>query len=83
MFLHMWVHDVEQVLYVGTGLLMWWPVLSDEPLRWRLPYLLRMFVLFASMAPETVVGLALFQTTANPVPALDARGWGPSSVDDV
>jgi putative copper resistance protein D len=83
MFVHMWAHHVEQVLYVGTGLLVWWPVLSDEPLRWRLPYLLRMFALFAAMVPETIIGLALFQTATNPVPALDARGWGPSPLNDV
>ncbi|MGH3498469.1 MAG: cytochrome c oxidase assembly protein [Nocardioidaceae bacterium] len=85
MLTHMWVHDVENVLYLVAGLWFLLPVLGNEPIRWRPPLLLRMFVLFLAMAPDTVVGVVLLQTDHVLFPALAAnhQSWAPSVVHDI
>jgi putative copper resistance protein D len=85
MMLHPWLHQVEHVLYLGAGYLFLLPLLGDEPIRWRPPYLMRLVVLFIAMAPETVVGIVLLQADHELFPAYAAvpRDWGPSPLDDL
>ena len=56
------------------------PLLGDEPIRWRPPYLMRLVVLFIAMAPETIVGIVLLQANHELFPAYAEiqRTWGPT-----
>src|SRR5438874_2164585 len=95
MLTHMWLHQVEIVLYLGSGYLFFLPVLDDEPLRRRrgadkgskrtLAYPLRVFLLFLGMVVDTVVGVVLMMSVNEPFPAYAAVGrtWGPSLVGDI
>ncbi|MEC3975837.1 cytochrome c oxidase assembly protein [Amycolatopsis sp. H20-H5] len=85
MLLHPWLHHVETLLYLGSGYLFLLPLLAHEPLRWRVPYLLRLAILLIGMVVDTVVGVTLLMTTTEPFPAYAAqhRAWGPSLLDDL
>jgi cytochrome c oxidase assembly factor CtaG/cytochrome oxidase Cu insertion factor (SCO1/SenC/PrrC family) len=85
MLTHMWVHQAEHALYLVAGYIFLLPLLGNEPIRWRLPYLARIGLLFLAMAPDTVVGLVLLQTNHELFPAYADmhRVWGPSLVDDI
>jgi putative copper resistance protein D len=81
---HMWMHTFEQVLYVVAGFLFFWPLLGNDPIRWRPHYIVRLGALFAGMMPDTVVGLVLLQGNHLVAPAMSAqpRGWGPAPLAD-
>ncbi len=85
MVLHPWLMPVEQVLYVASGWLMLLTLIGDEPIRWRLPYLLRFGLVFVGMIPDTVVGLVLLQTNNDPFPLMFAQhpGWAPAPLHDL
>lgn len=86
MLVHMWpLHDVEILLYLGSGYLFFLPVLGSEPLRRTLSYPLRVFLLLLGMSADTVVGVMLMMTTREPFPAYAAehRTWGPSLMTDI
>jgi putative copper resistance protein D len=85
MMLHPWLHDVEQVLYLVGGYIFLLPLLGDEPIRWRPPYIARIGLLFVAMAPETIVGIVLLQADHELFPAYAAvhRMWGPSPLADL
>jgi len=85
MMLHPWLHQVEAVLYLGGGYLFLLPLLGDEPIRWRPPYLVRLVALFIAMAPETVVGIVLLQADHELFPAYAEihRNWGPTPLHDL
>jgi cytochrome c oxidase assembly factor CtaG len=82
---HDWLMTGEQVLYVAAG---WWfllPLIGEEPIRYRPPYLLRMVLLVAAMVPDTIVGIVLLQSSSVPFPAMMAAHptWAPAALDDV
>ena len=85
MLTHMWLHQVEIVLYLGSGYLFFLPVLDDEPLRRTLSYPLRVFLLFLGMVVDTVTGVVLMMSATEPFPAYAAIGrtWGPSLLGDI
>jgi cytochrome c oxidase assembly factor CtaG len=85
MMLHPWLHQAEHVLYLGGGYLFLLPLLGDEPIRWRPPYLVRLIALFIAMAPETVVGIVLLQANHELFPAYAEihRMWGPTPLQDL
>ncbi|HET9123405.1 MAG TPA: cytochrome c oxidase assembly protein [Solirubrobacteraceae bacterium] len=57
---HPLLHDAEHGLYVLTGLLMWWPVLDEDPVvSHRLSGALRLLYLTGAMLPMTIVGAYL------------------------
>ena len=82
---HPWLMPAEQVLYVASGWLMLLTLIGDEPIRWRLPYLMRFGLVFAGMVPDTVVGIVLMQTSTNPFPLMFAHhpAWAPAPLRDV
>jgi putative copper resistance protein D len=82
---HAWLMPVEQVLYVGSGWLMLLTLIGDEPIRWRLPYLMRFMLVLVGMVPDTVVGLVLMQTNHDPFPLMFARhpAWAPVPLHDL
>jgi len=85
MMLHPWLHQTEHVLYLVAGYLFLLPLLGNEPIRWRPPYLVRLVVLFIAMAPETIVGIVLLQADHELFPAYAEihRMWGPSPLQDL
>lgn len=74
----------EQVLYVVAGAWLLLPLIGDEPIRWELPYLVRIGVLLVAMVPDTLVGIVLLQTGRELFPTMFGMrpGWAPAPVDD-
>jgi len=60
---HLWLHELEIVLYLGSGYLFFLPLLAHEPLTRQLSYPLRVCLLFLGMTVDTVVGVLLMMTT--------------------
>jgi cytochrome c oxidase assembly factor CtaG len=79
------VHDAEHALYLIAGYLYFLPLIGREPIRWRVSYPTRLFLLFVSMPVDAFTGVALGSEGGNPFPGLaDGRpAWAPSPVDDV
>ena len=75
----------EQVAYVLAGYLMFLPLLGEEPIRWRAPYVVRLLIFFAAMVPDTLVGIVLLQSTSNPYPMMMQMhpAWAPAALQDV
>jgi putative copper resistance protein D len=79
------VHDGEHALYLVAGYLYFLPLIGREPIRWRVSYPSRIFLLFIAMPVDAFTGLILGSDSSNPFPAL-ARlrpSWAPSPIDDV
>jgi putative copper resistance protein D len=82
---HPLLHDAEHALYVFAGLLMWWPVLDEDPVEsHRLNGVLRIAYMSLAMLPMTVLGAYLDRdTTLLYAPyAAPAQGLGISAVAD-
>jgi cytochrome c oxidase assembly factor CtaG len=79
------VHNAEHVLYLAAGYLYFLPLLGREPIRWRVSYPTRIFLLFLAMPVDAFTGLVLGSEGSNPFPALaQARpAWAPSALSDV
>jgi putative copper resistance protein D len=79
------VHDAEHALYLAAGYLYFLPLIGREPIRWRVSYPSRIFLLFIAMPVDAFTGLILGSEGSNPFPALaDQRpGWAPSPISDV
>ena len=58
-----WLHELEILLYLGSGYLFFLPLLAHEPLARQLSYPLRVGLLFLGMTADTVVGVLLMMTT--------------------
>jgi cytochrome c oxidase assembly factor CtaG len=82
---HAWLMTGEQVLYVVAGSMFLLPLLGEEPVRYRPPYLLRLAVLVAAMVPDTIVGIVLLQSNVDPFPDMMARhpAWAPPALNDI
>src|SRR5579859_4523883 len=79
------VHDGEHALYLISGYLYFLPLIGREPIRWKVSYPSRIFMLFIAMPVDAFTGLALGSEGANPFPGLaaDRPGWAPSPLTDV
>lgn len=53
------IHDLEHVLYLGTSVLFWWPVIAVDPARRRLPYPLRILYLLLQLPANSFLGMAI------------------------
>jgi cytochrome c oxidase assembly factor CtaG len=82
---HPLVHDLEHLLYLAAGYLFFLPVLGSEPIRWRLSYPGKFFLLALAMPVDTFVGVVLTQANHELFPAYAASGrdWGPSLLADL
>src|SRR5580700_4494866 len=79
------VHDGEHALYLVAGYLYFLPLVGREPIRWRVSYPTRIFLLFLAMPVDAFTGLVLGSEGTNPFPGL-AQGrpaWAPAPVSDV
>ncbi|MFY9930719.1 MAG: cytochrome c oxidase assembly protein [Streptosporangiaceae bacterium] len=79
------VHDLEHALYLFSGYLYFLPLVGREPIRWRVSYPTRIFLLFIAMPVDAFTGLVLGSEGGNPFPGLSQGrpGWAPSPIDDV
>jgi cytochrome c oxidase assembly factor CtaG len=79
------VHNAEHALYLVAGYLYFLPLVGREPIRWRVSYPTRIFLLFLAMPVDAFTGLVLGSEGTNPFPGL-AQGrpaWAPAPVSDV
>lgn len=85
MAMHAWLMTGEQVLYVVAGVWLLTPLIGTEPIRWQLPYLVRIGVLLVAMVPDTVVGIVLLQTGRDLFPMMMGMrpAWAPDAVSDL
>src|SRR5260370_26842891 len=79
------VHDSEHVLYLAAGYLYFLPLIGREPIRWRVSYPSRIFLLFIAMPVDAFTGLVLGSEGSNPFPGLAEQrpAWAPSPLSDV
>ena len=78
------LHSLEHMLYLGAGLLFWWPVVGADPSRWRLGSIGRLAFLAAQMPVNTAVGLGILfapRVLYAHYATLD-RNWGPDPMTD-
>ena len=81
---HPVAHDLEHVLYLVVGYLYFLPLIGREPIRWRLSFTTRLFLLVLAMPVDTFTGVVLTQTNHELFPAyVGRRNWGPSLVADL
>ena len=79
------VHNAEHVLFLVAGYLYFLPLLGREPIRWKVSYPTRIFLLFIAMPVDAFTGLALGSESGNPFPnlAVQRPSWAPSPLSDV
>lgn len=78
------VHDLEHLLFLGSALLFWWPVVGRDPGPWRMPHPARIVYLFLQMPQNTFLSVAIYGAGA-PLYAHYAtlgRTWGPTVLAD-
>ena len=78
------VHDVEHALFLGSGLLFWWPAVGADPGPWRMTHPVRVLYVFLQMPQNTFLAVALLGARA-PLYAHYAsleRSWGPTPLED-
>ena len=78
------MHYLEQVLYLVSGYLLFWPLVGSEVSPWPIPHIVRFALLGLAMGADTLVGVALMLTAhpLAPSTALMRPGWGPSLLED-
>ena len=78
------IHFFEHALYLGAGLLFWWPVVGADPSPWRLPHPARVTYIFLGMPQSSFLGLAIFSAPAVLYShyATLVRTWGPTPLAD-
>ncbi len=79
------VQEGEHVLYLVVGYLYFLPLIGREPIKWRVSYPSRIFLLFLAMPVDAFTGLALGSESGDPFPnmAHERPSWAPSPINDV
>ncbi len=77
------IHDAEHVLYLVVGYLYFLPLIGREPIRWKVSYPLRLFLLFIAMPVDAFTGVVLNSYSSDPFKPMQPRSWGPSPLDDI
>jgi cytochrome c oxidase assembly factor CtaG len=81
---HPVAHDAEHALYLLAGYLYFLPLIGREPIRWRLSFPTKLFLLVLAMPVDTFTGVVLNQTNHELFPAyVGRRDWGPTLVGDL
>jgi putative membrane protein len=78
------VHDLEHALYLGAGLLFWWPAVGLDPSPWRMPHPVRAMYVLLQMPQNTFLAVTILNSPAPLYPhyATLVRSWGPSALED-
>ncbi|MEX1173518.1 MAG: cytochrome c oxidase assembly protein [Chloroflexota bacterium] len=58
------VHAIEHLLYLAAACLFWWPLVSPDPLRWRLHPGARLIALIAAMPPMSFLAVTIIGAAA-------------------
>lgn len=53
------VHEIDHLLYLAAACLFWWPLVSPDPLRWRLHPGARLIALVAAMPPMSFLAVTI------------------------
>ncbi|MCE2464069.1 MAG: cytochrome c oxidase assembly protein [Dehalococcoidia bacterium] len=78
------IHILEHLMFLGAGLIMWWPVLSPLPELPRSPYLVQMLYLFLQPTVPSILGaiITFSEGTLYEWYAEAPRIWGISAHAD-
>jgi len=78
------LHDLEHLLYLGAGILFWWPVIGADPAPWRLRTWPRLAYVGGQMPIHTAIGLIIYFSPALLYAhyATVDRIWGPDPLVD-
>jgi putative copper resistance protein D len=78
------VHDLEHALYLGAGLLFWWPAVGLDPSPWRMPHPVRAMYVFLQMPQNTFLAVVILNAGAVLYRHYETlvRPWGPSPLED-
>jgi putative membrane protein len=78
------IHDLEHALYLGAGLLFWWPAVGLDPSPWRMPHPVRAMYVFLQMPQNTFLAVTILNSSVVLYAhyASNVRSWGPSVLDD-
>ena len=77
------VHEAEHVLYLVVGYLYFLPLVGKEPIKWKVSYPLRLFLLFLAMPVDAFTGVVLGSYQTYPFRPMAPRNWGPSPLNDI
>ncbi len=78
------LHDLEHLLYLGSAVLFFWPVVGRDPGPHRMGFPARLFYLFLQMPLNSFLGVVIL-FAEHPLYvhyATTGRTWGPSALDD-
>lgn len=78
------LHRLEHALYIGAGMLFWWPVVGADPSPHRLPHPARILYLAVGMPLSSFLGLVIFSAPTVLYPHYEGlqRTWGMSPLAD-
>nr|MBA2380552.1 cytochrome c oxidase assembly protein [Chloroflexota bacterium] len=81
---HPIVHDLEHGLYLGAGLLFWWPAVGLDPSPWRMPHPVRAMYVFLQMPQNTFLAVTILNSSVVLYAhyATLVRPWGSPGLDD-
>ena len=80
-----WAHDLLHVYMVTVGCLFFFPILGNDPMPNRLPYPMRLLLLFITMPAQAFLGTTIMGSSrliAEDWYLAFGRAWPPSPVDD-
>jgi cytochrome c oxidase assembly factor CtaG len=80
---HNAIHEGEHVLYLVVGYLYFLPLIGREPIKWKMSYPLRLFLLFLAMPVDAFTGVVLGSYQTDPFVPMAPRNWGPSALNDI
>jgi len=67
------IHAVEHLLYLAAASLFWWPLLSPDPLRWRLHPGVKFIALLAQVPPMSFLAITIIGASTPLYPAYIGR----------
>ncbi|MBV9380506.1 MAG: cytochrome c oxidase assembly protein [Streptosporangiaceae bacterium] len=77
------VQGAEHLLYLVVGYLYFLPLIGREPIRWRVSYPVKLFLLFLAMPVDAFTGVVLGSASSDPFAPMEPPGRGPSTLTDV
>jgi cytochrome c oxidase assembly factor CtaG len=60
---HEWVHALEHLLYLGSGVLFWWPVVGLDPAPHRMSHAARILYVVLAMPLTAFLGVAILSAS--------------------
>jgi cytochrome c oxidase assembly factor CtaG len=78
------IHHFEHALYLGAGILFWWPVVAADPVRHRLGWTARIAYLGTALPWNSFLGVAIYfaPNVLYAHYATTVRTWGPTPLLD-